>query len=218
MATAMCHVHNIFIRALNSICIQSPFVVQASDIADLLFYTRTLVVTINAHHDGEELYLFPKLAEHTKNPDIMAVNRAQHAAFHESLEKLQDYCTTTSPSHYSYETFKGLVDASAGPLLQHLEDEIPTILALKNLPSGILKPIWEKTEQHITDVGTFDEMFPLAFGCMDKGFEGGQYKFPPVPGVVNYVVNYWFARKHKSAWRFNPSDMWGNPRPLHFLR
>jgi hypothetical protein len=89
MATAMCHVHNIFIRALNSVCLQAPFIHNATDIADLLFYTKTLVITINAHHDGEELYLFPQLGEYTKDPNIMAVNQAQHAAFHQSLGKLE---------------------------------------------------------------------------------------------------------------------------------
>jgi len=217
MATDMCHVHNMFIRAMNSIYLQSPYVTDPADIADLLFYTKTVVITIDAHHDGEEKYLFPGLAEYTKNPNIMAVNRAQHAAFHEGMEKLGEYCSKTSPADYAHSTFQAIIDSFAAPLFKHLSDEIPTILALKEYPSKDLKAIWAKAEKHINDVGSFDEMFPLAFGCMDRGFEAGQHKFPPAPGFVNFVVKYWFARKHQGAWRFNPCDMWGTPRPLLFL-
>jgi Hemerythrin HHE cation binding domain len=202
---------------MNSIYLQCPHVTNHTDIADLLFYTKTLVITINAHHDSEEKYLFPDLATYTKNPKIMAVNQAQHAAFHSGMEKLGEYCTTTSTADYSSATFRAMIDSFAPQLFKHLNEEIPTILALKQYPSEDLKPIWAKTEKHINDVGSFDEMFPLAFGCMDKGFEAGQHKFPPVPRIMNYVVKYWFARKHSGAWRFNPCDMRGNPRPLLFL-
>lgn len=217
MATDMCHVHNMFIRAINSIILQSPYVTKPADIADLLFYTKTVVITIAAHHDGEEQHLFPGLAEYTKKPSIMAVNQAQHADFHDGLEKLGEYCTTTSLADYSYEKFKSIIDSFAEALFRHLKDEIPTILALKKYPSKDLKAIWVTAEKHIDDVGSYDEMFPLAFGCMDRGFEGGRLNFPPAPAFVNYVVKYWFARKHKSVWRFNPCDMWGIPRPLFFL-
>ncbi|PCG88381.1 Hypothetical protein PENO1_110580 [Penicillium occitanis (nom. inval.)] len=217
IAVDMCHVHNLFIRAMNSIYLQCPYVTKHEDIADLLFYTKTLVITIDAHHDSEEKYLFPDLAAYTKNPKIMAINQAQHASFHGGLEKLGEYCIKTSPADYSYVTFRGMIDAFATQLFKHLNEEIPTILALRQYPSKDLKKIWARTEQHINDVGSFDEMFPLAFGCMDKGFEGGKHKFPPVPKVVNYIVYYWFARKHWSVWRFNPCDMWGHPIPLHFL-
>jgi hypothetical protein len=202
---------------MNSIYLQCPYVTKHEDIADLLFYTKTLVITIDAHHDSEEKYLFPDLAAYTKNPKIMAINQAQHASFHGGLEKLGEYCIKTSPADYSYVTFRRMIDAFATQLFKHLNEEIPTILALRQYPSKDLKKIWARTEQHINDVGSFDEMFPLAFGCMDKGFEGGKHKFPPVPKVVNYIVYYWFARKHWSVWRFNPCDMWGHPVPLHFL-
>ncbi|KID84507.1 hemerythrin HHE cation binding domain-containing protein [Metarhizium guizhouense ARSEF 977] len=199
-----------FLRALNSIILQSPHVVKPGDIADLLAYTKTVVITIDAHHFGEEEYLFPALAAYTKNQDIMSANRAQHAAFHAGLSRLGEYCKSTSPDEYSHTTFKGLIDAFAPSLYEHLRDEIPTILALKVYPSDELRRMWVQAEkQHIADVGSYDEMLPLAFGCMDRGFEGGRHKFPPAPWWVAWVVRYWFARRHQSVWRFNPCDMWG---------
>jgi hypothetical protein len=37
----------------------------------------------------------------------------------------------------------------------------------------IFSSLWKKAEDNINDVGTFDDMFPLVFGCMNKGFEAG---------------------------------------------
>lgn len=172
---------------------------------------------IDAHHEHEEKFFFPDLAEITGNPKIMFVNEAQHKAFHSGIVKFGEYCSTTSPTDYSHAKFTSLFEAFANPLHKHLADEIPSILALKDIPSKDLKVIWEKLEKSATSVGSFDEMFPLAFGCIDAGFEGRMHRFPPVPGFVSYVVKYWFARKHQGAWRFNPCDMWGVPRELTFL-
>lgn len=217
MATDMCHVHNLLIRGLNSIYLQAPYVKTLSDIADLFFYTKALIACIKAHHDGEEEHLFPGLVAYTGNSNIMSVNQEQHAAFHDGLKQLNEYCSSTPPAQHSYKKFLGIIDSFAKPLYTHLSDEISTILALKDIPDKDLKDLWAKAERHINDVGSFDEMFPLAFGCVDKGFEAGQHKFPPAPGFMSFVVKYWFARKHKSVWRFNPCDMWGTPRSLHFL-
>lgn len=111
MATDMCHVHNVFIRGMNSVYLQSPFVKSTSDISDLLFYTKTLLACINAHHDGDEKYLFPGLAEYTKNPDIMGVNQVQHAAFYGGMREFAEYCEKTSPAEYPNTTFKAMVDS-----------------------------------------------------------------------------------------------------------
>lgn len=217
MAVDMCHTHNIFIRAVNSIYLQAPFIKVPSDVEDMLFYTKTLTFTIEAHHDGEEKFLFPGLVTCSGDPTIMIVNQAQHAAFHDALARLTEYCETVATADFSAVEFKRLIESFANDLFAHLRDEIPTILALKTFSESQLKPLWTRAEQHITDVCTFDVSFPLAFGCMDCGFEGGMHHFPPVPAFVKYVVHYWFARKHRGAWRFNPCDMWGRPRALHFL-
>lgn len=217
MATDMCHVHNLIIRGLNSIYLQSPYVRKDQDIRDLFLYTKALIQCINAHHDGEERYLFPGLIAYTGNPDIMSENQAQHETFHSGLQTLDHYCSSTPTAGFSHVAFQEIIRSFASALYQHLSDEIPTILSLRDIPGDVLKPLWRRAERHINEVGSMDEMFPLAFGCIDRGYEAGRHKFPPVPLVVNLVVKYWFARKHSSAWRFNPCDMWGKPRPLHFL-
>ncbi|KAK4494426.1 hypothetical protein PRZ48_014724 [Zasmidium cellare] len=218
MATDMCYVHNLFIRGLNSIYLQSPYVKTPNDIADLLFYTRCLLDCIMAHHDGEEMYVFPDLEELTGDPEIMQVNTDQHEAFHDGIETLLEYTKITDPATgYSQERFIEIIDSFAPALYTHLKEEIDTLLALDKYPSEPLKAMWAKADKHINDVGSFDEMFPLAFGCSDKGFEGGKHKHPPVPYVMKMVVKYWFARKHQGAWRFCPCDFDGTPKRLYFL-
>jgi len=55
---------------------------------------------------------------------------------------------------------------------------------------------------------------PLYLGCQDKSFtvDGEQIPFPEVPFIAAYFVDWVLSSRHKGAWRFNPSDMYGNPR------
>jgi hypothetical protein len=54
------------------------------------------------------------------------------------------------------------------------------------------------------------------FGTADRTFEGGIHDFPSVPFFVPYVIHYVFERKHRGAWRYNPSDAWRDPKELAF--
>ena len=57
---------------------------------------------------------------------------------------------------------------------------------------------------------------PMVLGLRDITFEGGN-KWPALPLLATHLIHYLLARKHAGAWRFLPSDMWGNPRPLKFV-
>jgi hypothetical protein len=61
-----------------------------------------------------------------------------------------------------------------------------------------------------------DTILPMVLGCADRSYEGGIHNFPPFPFFFPYLVDYWFARTHRGAWRFSPCDMYGKPRPLAF--
>jgi hypothetical protein len=56
----------------------------------------------------------------------------------------------------------------------------------------------------------------MVLGCADRSYEGSIHNFPPFPFFFPYLVDYWFARTHRGAWRFSPCDMYGKPRPLAF--
>lgn len=55
----------------------------------------------------------------------------------------------------------------------------------------------------------------MVLGARDDSYEGGS-AWPDVPCFVPYLVEHWFARKHRSVWRFSPCTVWGKKRELMF--
>jgi hypothetical protein len=57
---------------------------------------------------------------------------------------------------------------------------------------------------------------PFVLGSQDKSFllDDTYINFPEVPSIVPYLVDWILSRRHQGAWRFNCSDMYGNPRPF----
>lgn len=42
-------------------------------------------------------------------------------------------------------------------------------------------------------------------------------RYPAIPFFVPYLVGYWFGRRYRSVWRFNPNSLMGGRRHLLFL-
>jgi hypothetical protein len=61
-------------------------------------------------------------------------------------------------------------------------------------------------------------VLPCALGGNDRTFEGGKHNFPEFPFFVPYLVNYYYARKYRGAWRFCPCTMFGVPKELEFAK
>ncbi|KAF1817441.1 hypothetical protein P152DRAFT_19287 [Eremomyces bilateralis CBS 781.70] len=220
VASEMTHSHNVLIRGLNSIYQQAPLVKNPQDVEDLLFYCQAWVMMVHHHHETEEETLFPDLEEFTQKPGIMAGNQAQHNAFHDGMEKFSEYAKNTKPDEYKWDEMKAVIDAFAPSLYTHLREEIQTLLDLRQYDSDGVKTVWGKTEDAAKGgkhPHLFEMIMPCVMGNVDKTYEGGIHKeFPPWPFFIPYAVHYWFARSHTGAWRFCPSDFWGNPRPLTF--
>ena len=53
-------------------------------------------------------------------------------------------------------------------------------------------------------------------GCQDKNFilDGEKRIFPQVPAIVPYIVHLVLSGRHRDVWRFNPSTLYGAPRPI----
>ncbi|MCJ1331890.1 hypothetical protein MMC10_008582 [Thelotrema lepadinum] len=218
-ASEMSHVHNAIIRGLNSIYQQAPNVSKSQDIEDFLFFCHAWIEMVEHHHHAEEATMFPKIATFTKNASIMAGNLEQHEAFQEGLHKLHDYALNTKASTYNAAAVTKIIDSFAPALIKHLREEIDTFLALDKYDSQGLLKVWQESEnaaKSTKNPHVFDLIFPCVLGCVDKTYEGGIHSFPPLPFFIPYLVQYWFAAKHRGAWRFCPSNMWGQPRPLAF--
>ncbi|KAF2678503.1 hypothetical protein K458DRAFT_408767 [Lentithecium fluviatile CBS 122367] len=135
----------------------------------------------------------PKLKKFTSNPDIMAENVKQHDAFLSDLNDFEHYIENSTSENYHWEEAKAKLDTFTPALMEHLRDEIETILSLKEYDSARLLAVWKVTEDaakgDIRLPGMFDIILPMVLGCADKTFDGGE-NFPPFPFFVPYLIDY----------------------------
>ncbi|KAI6084962.1 hypothetical protein F4821DRAFT_261497 [Hypoxylon rubiginosum] len=227
-ATEMANAHNVIIRGLNAIIQQAPYVrdsndprYKAQDVKDLLFYVDAWTKMVNHHHAVEESFMFPDLKKFSGNPSLMDEAQHQHELFHDGLERLLAYCSTTKPEEYRWEGsggMKEIIDSFSKHLTDHLYAEIDEFLNMKDLDDVGLRKTWDRAEdvaKQTGNIGMLYDVFPCVLGCADNTFEGGN-AFPPLPWILPYLIKYWFAARN-GAWRFNPSDWWGRPQPLAFI-
>ena len=149
-ADEMTFVHNSFIRGLNAIVLQGPYVSPSSeaDVTDFLFYIDTWTRTVDHHHHTEETVFFPgveKLAGGSMS--IMKESEDQHKGFHDGLEELGRYARETQPKDYQWETVKRIIDSFGEAMTKHLHEEIEVILSLDKYDSDGLKECWLETER-----------------------------------------------------------------------
>ncbi|PGH36169.1 hypothetical protein GX50_01025 [[Emmonsia] crescens] len=226
-ASEMAHAHNTIIRGLNAILQQAPYVrvvtdeqFNAQDVTDLLFYVQSWTKMVSHHHLVEESYIFPGIERFTGRPGFMDETKHEHELFHDGIAKLLVYASATKSEEYRWEGtdgMKGIIDSFSKHLTDHLYAEIDSFLAMEDLDSAALKKTWEKAVDIAKKTGNLAmlyDIFPVVLGCADKTYEGG-HDFPPLPWVMPFLVKFWFAAGN-GAWRFNPCDWWGKPRPLAF--
>ncbi|ETN42287.1 uncharacterized protein HMPREF1541_04228 [Cyphellophora europaea CBS 101466] len=211
-AVEMTLVHNCFIRAINSIFYYAPYVSEPRDIKDFLRFCQAFVSEISLHHKTEEDIIFPMWVKASNTPDLMNENIEEHKTFEEGLHQLKQYTQNTESQAYRSEDLLAIMDQFIPILVQHLTSEIDSILAMRKYDGDKILATFRDGVNAAAAAATKDEQFPFALGCNDVTFEGGKHKFPDVPWILIAVVKYWFARTHKGAWRFCPSDMGGQPR------
>jgi hypothetical protein len=148
----MANVHNMLIRCLNSICLQSPYVKEEADIQDLLQYSLFWEKWLHGHHDGEENVFFPEVEKVTGQKGIMDRNVEQHHAFLPGIEAWTQNISACMKKEESQKFnaahFKRLMDGFAPQLVQHLAEEIPTLLALDKYDIEGVKKAWHMFDKH----------------------------------------------------------------------
>ncbi|KAI1175886.1 hypothetical protein F4777DRAFT_548318 [Nemania sp. FL0916] len=225
-ASEMSHAHNVLLRSLNAILQQGPCLpaptdatrFRAKDVKDFLHYVHCWVKMVYHHHWVEETYVFPELGKLSGKPDLMDEPQHQHESFQPGLKELDKYATVTQADQYRWPDMKQIIESFSKNLTDHLYDEIRKFLELKDLDSEEYRKTWTKAEEmakQSSNITLLYDMVPLILGCADKSYEGGN-EYPPYHWVMPYVVKYWFAAGN-GAWRFNPCDFWGRPRPLPFV-
>ncbi|KAI4933525.1 uncharacterized protein J4E92_003192 [Alternaria infectoria] len=224
VATEMANVHNVLLRALNSVYHQAPFIQLPGDVADLMLYVTAWADTVHHHHSLEEAMFFPKIEQIAREAGIdgwegiMGGNVDQHHEFEPKIAGLVKWAEEVRAGERTYDAaeLKRLIDEFAPILTQHLHDEIDTLIRLEKCDGLKVMEAMKEVADEGAKTADPNLVIPLVLGCVDRSYPGSG-NFPPVPFFIPYLNAYWFARKHKGAWRFNPSDHWGNPRPLQFL-
>jgi hypothetical protein len=143
--------HNGIIRGLNSIYLQAPHLPPSSTstIRDFLTYCLCWSESMHHHHDAEEAIFFPAIESISGIKGLMAQNVEQHRAFTPGFDTFQEYARTCSPLEYDGEELRRLVDAFAGPLTQHLRDEVETLRALDKYDSEKVREAYKRLEKSL---------------------------------------------------------------------
>ncbi|KAL8785858.1 MAG: hypothetical protein Q9195_008453 [Heterodermia aff. obscurata] len=217
VATQMALAHNGILRGLNSIYLQATHIPREDlgTTRDFLTYCQCWGESMHHHHDAEEEVFFPSIEVISGVQGIMEHNIEQHRAFTPGFDLFQEYSRTCLPKDYDGQKIKSLIEGFAGPLTQHLHDEIGTLRDLDKYDSERIRKAYKRLEKSLMATDNY-RIGPLVFGTADRSFEGGMHDFPAVPFFVPYVIHYWFARRHRGAWRFNPCTMWRDRRELAF--
>jgi hypothetical protein len=145
----MCLAHNVLILNLNAIYLQCEQVTQPKDVVDFVIFCQASIEEMRTHHDMEEKSFFPWIAQYTGEKNIMDVNIEQHHAFEAALKKLEAYLYALLPEVYDGKQVKKLLEDFAVALVPHLNDEIPTLLALEKYGGEKLGLVYERFNKQI---------------------------------------------------------------------
>jgi hypothetical protein len=232
-ARQMSLIHNNIIRALNashhhcSIMAEDPSSPSSmtfidadpdlSQIADFLEYNRLIFKLLDRHHFVEEEFMFQQIEDLLFDIGVprgsMEGNVAQHQAFEAGLRVFEAYVFKTQPSEFQPNTLLHIIESFAPILIEHLHDEISSLLALYVLHSEDLMKIWKKAEYEATKDDDMYSSLPFILGCQDPTFElDGEIRyFPPIPKAVRPAVlmanKWWFSRRKAGVWRFLPCNI-----------
>ncbi|KAH7156177.1 hemerythrin HHE cation binding domain-containing protein [Dactylonectria macrodidyma] len=227
-AFEMTIVHNLLLRALNSIYLQCVNVGKSGtpqEVNDFVNYASCWYTTLSHHHHIEESMIFPEIERLAGVPGLMAQNVAQHEAFHDGLEAYKKYldAVQAGDDKYDGDKLKGIIDSFAGVLHQHLTEEIDTLVKLeeehgdKTDWATWFKKTMDKILKQSQDPKNTTTVVPLTFTNHDKSFEGGVHaSWPPLPWFVMLLLRWWYVPKNKGWWRFSSCDDQMRPKELPF--
>lgn len=149
IAIDMANVHNTFLRGLNSIYLQIPYINLPTDISDLLLYIKAWADSVHHHHSLEESFIFPRwgtlLKEAGITEDVMSANVAQHDEFEPKMLACLEWCEDVRAGNKEYdrEELVSRIDGFAKVLMQHLHDEIETLMKLDPCDGKAVKKIFD---------------------------------------------------------------------------
>ncbi|KAL9114710.1 MAG: hypothetical protein Q9227_001388 [Pyrenula ochraceoflavens] len=219
----MAYTHNTILRGLNAIYHAAPRVrPSTAEATSLLLYCQTVCDFLRLHHETEEEFFFPAIEKASGVRGLMDGNIKQHEAFERQVIRLADYAKNATCESFQPREIRGLIEEMVDPLEHHLHDEIPSLLDLwDKIDSKSLLKAYRMMHDAAEKRSDPFRIAPFVLGCQDSSFllDGRKTRFPEAPFIAPYVVDIVLSRRHKGAWRFNPSTMFGEPKPqLHIVQ
>ncbi|OCT48622.1 hemerythrin HHE cation binding domain-containing protein [Cladophialophora carrionii] len=214
-ARQMAQIHNTITRALNASWNHAVSVQpDTQEASDFLLFNQQLFKTLDHHHHVEDDYMFPALEKLLGRPGAMETNTKGHESFADGLAVFQKYVFVTKPAEFNGVTFRHIIESFAPDLIQHLHDEIPTLVSLHVLDAKEVMKVWKHAEHLATKDNSLYTDAPWTLGCQDKSFliDGQKCDFPDVPWLAEAMIRNWHGKKHAGAWSFCPSDLSGKRR------
>ena len=142
----------------------------------------------------------------------------QHKAFSVGLDEFDSYLSSTTPAEFSGQKLNEIIDTLAIPLTEHLTDEIPTIMGLRQYGDkfSILDLINKEGEKVMAKIAK-TTLLSIMTVNLDHGFEGGIHSdFPPAPWFVKLLMRWIWPVPNRKLWRFASCTAAGVRRELPF--
>ncbi|KAH7098821.1 hypothetical protein BKA62DRAFT_622079, partial [Auriculariales sp. MPI-PUGE-AT-0066] len=207
-----------FFIGLNSLYNYAPHVANGSarDKHDLVTFGLVWYNMLAGHHDGEEEVLFPALEKASGNAGLMSANVNQHKAFHSGFTDLKSYLDSVmadpAASVFDGARLQAVIDAFAPALMQHLHDEIPTLINYGHQhPTVDVHKIRVEYSRALRSRGPglargFAENLPFMSVCHDDAFDDGKWRdhWHPMHKILASVAKWTFYWPNRGAWRFAP--------------
>lgn len=194
----MVSAQNFIIRSLNRVYQLSP-IIPSEDTADFLEFATLSGELLHHHHDLEETCVFPILSKH--RPEETERNKAQHRALFVGLRAWQEYLVQAKTGKQPYDSnkLKKLMDAFGEVLVQHLNEERPTVTpeALSKYSEEDLQAIKAAMDKSIeeTKATGATSFLPFAVFMCDLAVTP---RFPPFPYAAVILGRYVFSWKHSA--------------------
>ncbi|KAK4154493.1 hypothetical protein C8A00DRAFT_42718 [Chaetomidium leptoderma] len=207
IASEMALVHNLLILGLNSIYLQAPHIKPADE------------KPFCSHHAGEEAMFFPAVEKMAGVKGLMDANVDQHKTFHDGVDSLKAYAgaVVSGKEKYDGSRVTTLIDLFGNPMMQHLADEIPSILNLRQYGdkmADLPKLFEEEAGQAMKELGMSGLVW--CFANLNVHYENDLWpSFPPAPGPVKALVRSVFWWIHADSRKFGAVDRTGSLRHLY---
>ncbi|KAJ7204653.1 hypothetical protein GGX14DRAFT_645750 [Mycena pura] len=175
------------------------------DLDNFLGYCRAWASSIVGHHDSEEAVLFPFL---NKKLDFSHAIE-QHVVVANGLNEIINYIDQSSAEHSTFDSakLKNMMEALAGPLFEHLDEEVED-LAPEKLSVFTADELTQGGKELMVYIRAHsDKYITLPFMRCHTPPELKEI-WPPFPWIVKRLVVPWFlAPKHAGYWKYAPYAM-----------